>query len=368
MHIYPSTASFHAQLLGDAECEAIFAPERVLERLLNCESALTRALSSVGIITDEEAESICQRIRTFVPDPDRLTLHTGQDGVIVPELVRELRNWVGGDHADSVHLGATSQDLIDTATAMSLVEHARVITTRLAALLEQIGFCKTAYGPATIMGYTRLQKAVPLRFGHRMGQWQAALAAFVDTWPSLGREVALLQFGGPVGDRSGFDGKLPEVARALAAELGLCEPGSAWHTRRAAFSAYGSACASLAGTCGKIGRDMGLMARDGALQLEGGGTSSAMPHKSNPIDAEILVTIATYCGSLLPALHHSTMGEMERSGSMWTLEWMVLPQLCIFAAKSLSLTENLLRSVRGVVSEPSADRGPHADWQQSPSQ
>jgi len=356
MHIHPTTTSFHLQLLGDAESEAIFAGDRFLARLLDCESALARSLACAGIISTADAQALCECIKTFAPDPDRLTLNSGRDGVIVPELVRQLRDWVGSDLASAVHLGATSQDVIDTAAAMALAEHARMIMVRLENLLGQLRHCKEAYGPTSIMGYTRMQKAVPIRFGHRLGQWQAALEEFADTWPSLARQVALLQFGGPVGDRSGFDGKLPEVARYLAADLGLHDPGFAWHTNRTTFSTYGAACASLVGTCGKIGRDMGLMARDGSLRLKGGGTSSAMPHKSNPIDAEILVTIATYCGSLLPALHHSTMGEMERSGSMWTLEWIVLPQLCIFVAKSLSLAGNLLSAVEGVGEDHPAKR------------
>ncbi|MCY4260548.1 MAG: lyase family protein [Rhodobacteraceae bacterium] len=351
MHIFPPTAACNAQLLGDAESEALFSGQRVLARLLAYEVALTRAMADARIITANDATAICERIADFAPDHERLTESSRQDGVVVPELIRQLRKHVGPDLASSVHLAVTSQDLIDTSTAQALSDHARIITARLDSLLSRFQSCDMMFGDAVIMGYTRMQKAQPINFSHRLGEWRETLHPIAALWPARIREMAILQFGGPVGDRSGFDGKLTTVAGSLARALKLHDPGRAWHTNRRVFVDYGTACASITGSCGTIGKDIALMARDGTLHLSGGGASSAMPHKSNPISAEILMTLATYSTALLPALHHASMAEQERSGSMWSLEWIVLPQLCILAAKSLSLAESLLKSIESITGD-----------------
>ena len=120
MHIFPPTAACNAQLLGDAESEALFSGQRVLARLLAYEVALTRAMADARIITAPDATAICERIADFAPDHERLTESSRQDGVVVPELIRQLRKHVGPDLASSVHLAVTSQDLIDTSTAQAL--------------------------------------------------------------------------------------------------------------------------------------------------------------------------------------------------------------------------------------------------------
>ena len=65
----------------------------------------------------------------------------------------------------------------------------------------------------------------------------------------------------------------------------------------------------------------------GELRLAGGGSSSAMPHKSNPVLAEVLVTLARFNAGLVGTLYQGLVAENERSGAAWTLEWLTLPPL-----------------------------------------
>ncbi len=65
----------------------------------------------------------------------------------------------------------------------------------------------------------------------------------------------------------------------------------------------------------------------GEIELSGGGSSSAMPNKQNPVDAEVLVTLARYNAMQLSAVHHAVVDEQERSGAAWTLEWMIRQQM-----------------------------------------
>jgi 3-carboxy-cis,cis-muconate cycloisomerase len=104
----------------------------------------------------------------------------------------------------------------------------------------------------------------------------------------------------------------------------------------------------VSGSLGKIGEDVALMVQNevGQAQLSGGGASSAMAHKSNPVQAEILVTLARFNASLLAGQHHALVHENERSGAAWTLEWLVLPQMLAAAGATLRTASVLCAGLR----------------------
>lgn len=70
-----------------------------------------------------------------------------------------------------------------------------------------------------------------------------------------------------------------------------------------------------------------------------------MPHKKNPVPAEVLVTLARFNATLLSGMHHALVHENERSGAAWTLEWMILPQMVVATAAALRLAGSLARSI-----------------------
>ena len=86
----------------------------------------------------------------------------------------------------------------------------------------------------------------------------------------------------------------------------------------------------------------------GEVKLAEGGGSSAMPHKSNPVRAETLVTLARFNAALLGAQHQALVHENERSGAAWTLEWLVLPQMIVATAAALRHAQALCRGLQFV--------------------
>jgi 3-carboxy-cis,cis-muconate cycloisomerase len=130
--------------------------------------------------------------------------------------------------------------------------------------------------------------------------------------------------------------------------LGLAVPAGSWHTARDNLAEFASWLSLLTGALGKIGQDIALLAQNevGDVTVAGGGKSSAMPHKSNPVLAEILVALARYNATQLAALHQTLVHEQERSGAAWTLEWMVLPPMVVAAAAALSHAATLLNALQ----------------------
>ena len=164
---------------------------------------------------------------------------------------------------------------------------------------------------------------------------------------SLRRSLLVIQLGGPVGDRASFGEHGNAIAAKMAQrlDLGLATP---WQATRDPIIALGSLLTQITGVLGKLGVDVTLLAQNeiAAVRIEGGGGSSAMAHKSNPVNAEVLVALARYNAGLSGTLAQAQLHENERSGAAWTLEWLTLPPMLVNTGASLRLAQKLLDQLR----------------------
>jgi 3-carboxy-cis,cis-muconate cycloisomerase len=336
-----------AALVGDDEVEALFTDAADLRAMLQFEAALAGAEADAGLIPEAAAARIAEVTKSFEPDWAALAAGLATDGVVVPALLRQLRAAVGDEHAGTVHLGATSQDAIDTSLVLRLAELIPIFESRLTALQRGFGELGEASGKLELMAHTRMQAALPVSLGDKIASWSEPLGRHRQSLAAMRRRLLVIQLGGPVGNRQSFEGKGEEVARRLAQrlDLGLASP---WQSQRDPLVEFGSLLSLISGTLGKFGADIALLAQNeiGAVTLSGGGGSSAMAHKSNPVSAEVLVALARHNAGLAGTLHQALVHENERSGAAWTLEWMVLPQMAVTAAASLRLAAKLLGQVR----------------------
>jgi 3-carboxy-cis,cis-muconate cycloisomerase len=162
--------------------------------------------------------------------------------------------------------------------------------------------------------------------------------------------------GGPTGALDASDGKWPAVKERMGIALDLPVSATSWHSQRDHLVAFADCLTRISGSLGKIGQDLALMAQDeiAEVALAAGGTSSAMAHKNNPIGAEILVTLARFNAVQISAMHHAMVHEQERSGAAWTLEWMVLPPICVATAAGLATAARLIGGINAL-GRPVAD-------------
>ena len=191
------------------------------------------------------------------------------------------------------------------------------------------------------MGRTRMQRALPLKAGDRIAAWKAPLKRDLERLGALKPVCLCSRYGGPIGiDPSPWAIRLGEL-------LDLRVPARSWHTARDELANFASWLSLVSGSMGKIAADIAMMAQNEIAEasIAGGGRSSAMHHKSNPVQAEILVAIGRYNAALLGGFHQSLIHEQERSGSAWALEWMILPEMASITGASLAHLNKLLRSL-----------------------
>jgi 3-carboxy-cis,cis-muconate cycloisomerase len=345
MTFSPFDNPLFADLLGDEDLGPLFTPEAEIAAMLEFEAALARAEAGLGFISAEAAEAIEKGCDNFEADIADLSAGIANDGVVVPVFVRELRKAVGDAHGKSAHFGTTSQDVIDSALVLRLSEAVDILSHRIRTNLDLIDGLLAAYGERETMGRTRMQRAIPITIADRLAAWRRPLAtSLVALEDNVAPELMVVQLAGAAGNLDKFDGRGDEVRAALASELGLADPGAAWHSDRTRIVDFSDWLSKLSGTCGKIGMDLVLLAQNevSEIRLATGGGSSAMPHKRNPVLPETLVTLARYNSTQSAAMQSAMVHEFERSGMAWTLEWLVLPQMIVTAGRSLDLLSRCL--------------------------
>jgi len=334
----------------DEETAADFDDRRRVADLVDVEVALARAQATLGVIPQSASDRIAAAAAGFDVDMAALRASVAASGVPTIELVRQLRQAAGPDAAAFVHRGATSQDIVDTATVLALRRATTKIREKLKALVAGLIELSEQHRGTVMAGRTRGQQASPIAFGLKAANWLAPLSRHWQRLVELEPRLFVVQFGGAAGNLAALGDRGLAVSDALARELGL---GAAvpWHTQRDAIVEFGNWLAMVAGSFAKIGQDVILLAQtDVGEAAESSdatrGGSSTMPHKANQIASEMMVAAARAAGALLSALHASAVQEHEGATHGWQLEWLVLPQLVALTSGSASHGVFVVRHLR----------------------
>ena len=333
-----------APMLSSAAMRAICDDVACLQNMLDFEAALARAEAAIGIIPDRATRPIEDACKAGAFDLTALAEAATKSGNLAIPLVKALTAAVAKANAEAaryVHWGATSQDVIDTAAMLTL----RAAIDALLADLDRAiaGFAKQTrkHRHTAMVGRTWLQHALPMPFGLKLAEYAAALNRSRARLRRLRTETLALQFGGAAGTLAALGDHGWRVAEQLARELDLPLPEAPWHTHRDRFAEAASVMAIIAGTCGKIARDVSLMMQTDVGEAfepagEGRGGSSTMPHKRNPVAAATALAAATMASNLAATIFASQVQDHERSAGPWHAEWPTLPNLLLVTSGGLA--------------------------------
>lgn len=174
----------------------------------------------------------------------------------------------------------------------------------------------------------------------KIAGWLGAVTRSRQRLAELKPRLLVLQFGGASGTLAALGEHAMPVAEALAAELQLGLPEQPWHTQRDRLVEFASLLGLIAGSLGKLGRDISLLMQTEAAEVfepsaPGKGGSSTMPHKRNPVGAAVLISAATRVPGLVATMFSAMPQEHERSLGLWHAEWETLPEICRLVSGAL---------------------------------
>ncbi len=306
--------------------DPLFGADRVAARLddaawvaalLAVEVGLAQAAAAHDVIPTAHASAIADAAAALQLDPAALGRAAVEGGNPVIPLVRALRAAVGPGSAPSVHPGATSQDVLDTAAMLLTGWAGEIVLDDLRGAADAAATLAAAHRDTPMMARTLGQDALPTTFGLVAAGWcagldraRARLAAVLGALP--------VQLGGPAGTLDGLP--LP-VVTDLAGRLGLVDPGVPWHTERTRIGELAAALGVAAGACAKPAVDVVLLAGLGEVSEAAPGDSSSMPLKRNPIAAVTARGAARRAPGLVAVLLAAMDGEHQRAAGAWHGEW-----------------------------------------------
>ncbi|VVO28888.1 3-carboxy-cis,cis-muconate cycloisomerase [Pseudomonas fluorescens] len=321
----------------------VFCDQGRVQAMLDVEAALARAEARVGLIPASAVAPIESACRADLYDFAALGEAIATAGNSAIPLVKALGKQIAATDAEAeryVHLGATSQDVMDTGLVLQLRQALDLIESELAQLADALAAQAQRHAATPMAGRTWLQHATPVTLGMKIAGWLGAVTRSRQRLRELKPRLLVLQFGGASGTLAALGEQALPIAQALAEELQLTLPEQPWHTQRDRVVEFGAVLGLIAGSLGKLGRDISLLMQTEAAEVfepsaPGKGGSSTMPHKRNPVGAAVLIGAATRVPGLVSTLFSAMPQEHERSLGLWHAEWETLPEICCLVSGSL---------------------------------
>ena len=327
---------------------AVWSDQHRLELWLRIEILACEAWATLGRIP----ASALPKIRKGTFDADKIAEVEGRVGHDVIAFLTVLNESIGQPEARYVHIGMTSQDLNDTATAVQLVESARLIAVDLASVRDAAAELAIRHRRTLMAGRTHGVVAEPITFGFKVAGWVAELDRAQDRLARAADEVAVGRVSGAVGTHATID---PKVEEYVCTELGLRPDAvSTQVVARDRHASFMSALALVAGTLERIATEIRHLQRTEVGEaFEPFGKeqkgSSAMPHKRNPVLTERVCGLARVVrGQLVTALENTALWH-ERDISHSSAERIIFPDACALVDY---MSQEMARVLRGLDVRP----------------
>lgn len=341
------------RFVSDSPVAELFSPQAILISMLEFEAALAHAQASVGLIPAEAAEAIASACTLGDLDIEAILSRSGEAGSLAIPLVQALTAKVqtrSPSAAHFVHWGSTSQDVIDTALVLQTRKALRYIDGELAGLIEALLHIAEAHAATPMLARTMMQAAQVTSLGWKAVVWVSPLIRSRECFHRQARQSLALQLGGAIGTLAAYGSSAQPLALALAARLSLEWRGMNWHTQRDEWVRLASEIAILTGSLGKLATDLALLAQTEVAELAepsapGRGTSTALPHKRNPVAAMIALAAAQRAPGRLANLLAAMGGEHERGLGNWQAELAEWPGLFVSAEAAV---RNLRLAFEGI--------------------
>jgi 3-carboxy-cis,cis-muconate cycloisomerase len=338
----PSTvfdSAIFRDLFGTRAMRAVFSDEGMVARYVEVEVALAAAEGRAGVIPKDAADVIRQKADAGSVDLAKLKTETELAGYPIVGLVHQIAKQCG-EAGRYVHWGATTQDIMDTATVLQIRDALVLVDQDLDAIETALARLADKHRRALMAGRTHLQHALPITFGYKAAVWLGMMRRHRQRLAELRPRVLVGQFAGAAGTLASLGDKGLAVHDALMQELKLARPVAPWHVARDGFAETVAFLGLVTGSLAKIATDVMLMMQTEVAEAfepfaRGRGSSSTMPQKRNPISCEAIVAAARIVRQNVGLMLDAMAADHERATGPWQLEWAAIPGAFIASSGAL---------------------------------
>jgi len=309
---------------------AIFADRALVARYVEVEVALARAQAACGVIPADAAEAIARNCQPDALDAlldlERLRQDTNIVGYPILPLVAQLAAQCG-EAGRYLHWGATTQDIMDTATVLQVRAALTLVQNDIAALRQRLQALAQTHRDTPMPGRTHLQHALPITFGYKVAIWLAMFDRHAQRLEQLRERVLVGQFAGAAGTLASLGADGLAVQTRLMQELDLGVPATTWHVARDGLAEVVNFLALLTSSLGKIAYDVMLLSATELGEVSepfvpGRGASSTMPQKQNAISSELMLAASKAVRQQAALMLDAAVQDLERATGPWHAEWL----------------------------------------------
>ena len=314
---------------------------------MDLEVALAQTQAEYGIIPQEAAEEITRKAKV-----ENLNISEIEKGImkvghsLVPVL-RAVEHICDNGYGEYIHLGATTQDILDTGFMMAIQKAYDVIlrdayeVERLAADLAE------RYADTVMIGRTHGQQAIPITFGYKAAVWASEISRGIDRMIECRNRDFCGELSGAVGSMASFGEHALEITTKTIQKINLSVPDIAWHASRDRMVSIVNSLALFSSTLGRIGHECVCMQKTEFGELaegfaNGNVGSSTMPHKRNPNIGEALQNLSRVAVANASCTYNAMFLEHERDGAAWKIEWKTVNETLLIVGGAVAKAKSLL--------------------------
>ncbi|MCC7575948.1 MAG: adenylosuccinate lyase [Methanomethylovorans sp.] len=333
---------------GTEEMKFVWSEANRLKKLMMVEAALAKAEADIGLIPKTAAELISKS--TDLVELDRVKeiedeIHHDMMAVVIgisEKCTEDAGKWV--------HFGATSNDILDTATGLQLKEAVQILEDKMHRLLDVLLLQAEDHKHTVCAARTHGQIGVPTTYGLRFAIWASEVARHIERLEQLKPRLLVGQMTGAVGTQAAFGKDGIEIQKRVMQylEIGSVDVSNqiVQRDRHAEFVMW---MANTVTTLDKVGVEIRSLQRTEIAEVEESFRkkqvgSSTMPHKRNPIKSEQICGLARIVRAMVePELLNNTLWD-ERDLTNSSCERIVFPEACV-------LTDHIIKLGIGVIED-----------------
>jgi len=336
---------------GRDEMKSIFTEENKLFSLMKVEASLAKAHAEVGNIPKEDAqriEDVANLEKTSLDRVKEIEDETRHDIMAVVKAMTEMC----GDSGKYVHYGATSNDIIDTATALQLSQAMSIIAKDIDGLVIALASQARKHERTIMVGRTHGQFAIPITFGFKLAGYLAEMLRHRERLQEARKRVLVGKMSGAVGTGAALGEHFFDIQDLVMKDLGIgVEEAATQIVGRDRYTELITLIASICTSCQRYATEIRNLQRSEiqevmeAFDAEKQVGSSTMAHKKNPVLSENICGLTRVVRAFVTPTYENMVLWHERDLTNSSAERFILPHVMVLADDILDKTERMFSSL-----------------------